>query len=65
MHLKEEITARGLLKQATDEDLFELYDKWGQTLYYWMDPTADSIHLGNFVGFMHALQYMKRWNKFI
>ncbi len=65
MHLKEEITARGLLKQATDEGLFDLYDKGWQTLYVWMDPTADSLHLGNFVGFMHALQYMKRGNKLI
>ncbi|USN55976.1 MAG: tyrosine--tRNA ligase [Candidatus Peribacteria bacterium] len=30
-----------------------------------MDPTADSLHLGNFVGFMHAVQYMKRGNKLI
>jgi tyrosyl-tRNA synthetase len=49
MHLKNEITARGLLKQATNEDLFELYNKGGQTLYVGMDPTADSLHLGNFV----------------
>ncbi len=65
MNLQEEITARGLLKQATDEKLFELYDKGGQTLYVGMDPTADSLHLWNFVWFMHALQYMKRWNKLI
>jgi len=65
MNLQEEITARGLLKQATDDALFDLYDKGGQTLYYGMDPTADSIHLWNFVWFMHALQYMKRGNKFI
>mgnify|MGYP000267867844 CR=1 FL=1 len=45
MNLQQEITARGLLKQATDEKLFDLYDKGGQTLYYGMDPTADSIHL--------------------
>jgi len=65
MNLQQEITARGLLKQATDEKLFDLYDKGGQTLYYGMDPTADSIHLWNFVWFMHALQYMRRGNKFI
>ncbi len=65
MNLKEEIQARWLVKQVTNEDLFELYEKGGQTLYYGMDPTADSLHLGNFVWFMHALQYMKRGNKFI
>lgn len=65
MHLKEELEQRGLLKQATNNDLFDLYDVWGQTFYVWMDPTADSLHLWNFVWFMHALQYMKRWNKLI
>ena len=65
MNLQEEIQARWLLNQATDEALFDLYDKGGQTLYVWMDPTADSLHLGNFVWFMHALQYMKRGNKLI
>ena len=65
MNLQQEITARGLLKQATDEKLFDLYDKGGQTLYVGMDPTADSLHLWNFVWFMHALQYMKRGNKLI
>jgi len=30
-----------------------------------MDPTADSLHLWNFVWYMHALQYMKRGNKLI
>jgi len=65
MNLQQEIEARGILKQATDDSFFELYEKGGQTLYYWMDPSADSLHLGNFVWFMHALQYMKRGNKFI
>ncbi len=63
--LKQELQERWLLKQATDDKLFELYEKWGESLYVWMDPTADSLHLGNFVWFMHALQYMKRGNKLI
>ena len=65
MDLQQELEWRGLLKQATNEKLFELYDAWNQTLYVGMDPTADSLHLWNFVGFMHAVQYMKRWNKLI
>jgi tyrosyl-tRNA synthetase len=45
--------------------VFELYNKGKQTLYYGVDPTADSLHLGNFVGFMHAVQYTKRNNHFV
>lgn len=65
MQLKQELETRGFLKQYTNEKLFEIYDAWGQTLYVWVDPTADSMHLGNFVQFMHAVNYMKRWNKLI
>lgn len=65
MHLKQELERRGLLKQHTHDELFDLYETWGNTFYVGMDPTADSLHLGNFVWFMHALQYMKRGNKLI
>lgn len=65
MQLKEELTARGFLKQVTNEKVFDIYDQWEKTFYIGMDPTADSLHLGNFVGFMHAVQYMKRGNKLI
>jgi len=65
LKLKQELKMRGLLKQYTHEELFDLYEKWGQTLYIGMDPTADSLHLWNFVGFLHAVQYMKRNNKLI
>gem|GEM_PF-5820966 len=34
MNLQQEIEARGILKQATDDSFFELYEKGGQTLYY-------------------------------
>ena len=65
MNLKSELEARGFLHQYTDEKLFDLYDQGDKTLYVGMDPSADSLHLGNFVGFMHAIQYMKRGNKLI
>lgn len=65
MHLKEILMTRGYLKQHTHDDVFDLYEKWGQTLYVGMDPTADSLHFWNFVWFMHALQYMKKGNKLI
>lgn len=65
MHLKAELEARWFLNQYTHEAVFDLYEQGTQTLYRWVDPTADSLHLGNFVGFMHAVQWMKRGNKLI
>lgn len=60
--LKQELEQRGLLNQYTDEALFELYDQGGQKFYFGMDPTADSLHLGNFVNFMNAVHLMRRRN---
>jgi tyrosyl-tRNA synthetase len=65
MHLRQELEQRWFLYQYSHEAVFDLYEQWGQTLYRWCDPTADSLHLGNFVGFMHAVQWMKRGNKLI
>lgn len=65
MQLRDELEARGFLYQFTDEKLFEVYNNGGQTFYFGCDPTADSLHLGNFVVFMNAVNYMKRGNKLI
>lgn len=65
MDLRTRIETRGFLKDYSSEELFKLYEQWGQTLYVWFDPTADSLHLWNFVQFMHALQYGLYWNKII
>lgn len=65
MDLRQELETRGFLKQFTDEKLFDLYENGWEVLYVGVDPTADSMHLWNFVQFMHAVNYMKRWNKLI
>lgn len=65
LSLKEELEARGLLKQSSSDMLFDLYDKGGQTFYIGMDPSADSLTIGNFAMFMTCLQFMKRGNKLI
>lgn len=65
LSLKDELTMRGLLYQTTNEELFAKYDKWGETFYCGFDPTADSLHLGNFIGFMVAIHFMRRWNNYI
>ncbi len=65
MKLREELEARGLVYQFTNEKLFDLYDVWGQKFYCGFDPTADSLQLGNFVSFMTAVNFMKRNNTFV
>jgi len=64
MHLHKELEQRGLLYQFSHEKAFEIYQEWGKNFYCGFDPSADSLTIGNFVPIMHAVQYMKRWNKF-
>ena len=53
----EELKARGLIAQVTDEDEFkELVNNGKATFYIGFDPTADSLHVGHFM----ALCLMKR-----
>ena len=53
----EELQARGLIAQVTDEkEIRELVDNGKATFYIGFDPTADSLHVGHFM----ALCLMKR-----
>ena len=53
----EELKARGLVAQVTDEkEIQELVDNGKATFYIGFDPTADSLHVGHFM----ALCLMKR-----
>ena len=65
MGLKKELEQRWFLYQASSDELFSLYEKWNQTLYCWFDPTADSLHLWNFIGFMASVHFLRRNNKYI
>ena len=57
MGLYEELQARGLIAQVTDEDeIKELVNTGKATFYIGFDPTADSLHVGHFM----ALCLMKR-----
>ncbi len=57
MTVFEELRARGLLAQLTDEkEIRELVDNGKATFYIGFDPTADSLHVGHFM----ALCLMKR-----
>lgn len=57
MTLYEELQARGLIAQVTDEKLIsDLINNGKATFYIGFDPTADSLHVGHFM----ALCLMKR-----
>ena len=57
MQIYEELKARGLIAQVTDEEqVRELINSGKATFYIGFDPTADSLHVGHFM----ALCLMKR-----
>ncbi|MCR4650839.1 MAG: tyrosine--tRNA ligase [Lachnospiraceae bacterium] len=57
MGIYEELVARGLIAQVTDEkEIRELINNGGARFYIGFDPTADSLHVGHFM----ALCLMKR-----
>jgi len=57
MNIFEELQARGLIAQVTDEkEIKELINNGGARFYIGFDPTADSLHVGHFM----ALCLMKR-----
>ncbi|MFI3313854.1 MAG: tyrosine--tRNA ligase, partial [Eubacteriales bacterium] len=57
MKIYEELVARGLIAQVTDEEeIRELVNNGQATFYIGFDPTADSLHVGHFM----ALCLMKR-----
>ena len=57
MKLYDELVARGLIAQVTDEELIsDLINNGKATFYIGFDPTADSLHVGHFM----ALCLMKR-----
>ena len=57
MTIYDELVARGLIVQVTDEkEIKELINNGKATFYIGFDPTADSLHVGHFM----ALCLMKR-----
>ena len=57
MGIYEELVARGLIAQVTDEEkIRKLINNGEATFYIGFDPTADSLHVGHFM----ALCLMKR-----
>lgn len=62
--IKQELEDRGLLYQNSNDKIFELIDAGQANFYCGFDPTADSLHLGNFIGFMVATHIMRRGNTY-
>ena len=57
MKLYDELVARGLIAQVTnEEEIRQMIDNGKATFYIGFDPTADSLHVGHFM----ALCLMKR-----
>ena len=57
MTLYDELVARGLIAQVTDEEeIKELINAGKATFYIGFDATADSLHVGHFM----ALNLMRR-----
>ena len=60
MTVWEELKARGLIAQVTDEDeIKEMVNNGKATFYIGFDPTADSLHVGHFM----ALCLMKQTDR--
>ena len=60
MTLYDELIARGLIAQVTDEEkVKEMINNGKATFYIGFDPTADSLHVGHFM----ALCLMRRMQK--
>ncbi len=52
MKLSQELQERGFIKQFSGESLEEILDGEKRTVYLGVDPTADSIHIGNLTVYM-------------
>ena len=58
MKIYEELVARGLIAQVTnEEEIKNMINEGKATFYIGFDPTADSLHVGHFM----ALCLMKSW----
>jgi len=63
LNLKEELENRGFLHQYTHEQVFDKFDKWWKKFYFWVDCSADSMTIWNFVALQMAIRFMLKWNK--
>jgi tyrosyl-tRNA synthetase len=65
MKLSEILQQRGYVYQHSSETLQEITDGPKRTIYLGVDPTADSIHAGNFVQYMFLRRFADAGHKVI
>ena len=64
MTIYDELKARGLMAQVTDEEeIKELINNGKATFYIGFDPTADSLHVGHFMALMLMRRLQKAGNR--
>ena len=64
MKIYEELTARGLIAQVTDEEeIRDLVNNGKATFYIGFDPTADSLHVGHFMALCLMTRLQMAGNK--
>ena len=60
MQIYDELKARGLIAQVTDEErISKLVNEGKATFYIGFDPTADSLHVGHFIAMMFMAHMQK------
>ena len=60
--LSEELSWRGFVNQTTLADITDL-DRETRTFYYGVDPSANSMHIGNLAGVMMVIHLMRAGHK--
>lgn len=65
MKLSEELRERGFIYQSSHEDIGVILDGPKRTVYLGIDPTADSIHVGNLVPYMLLNRLMQGGHRVI
>lgn len=65
MTLSEILRARGFVYQFSSETLEEITDGDKRTIYLGIDPTAESIHAGNFANYMLLRHFVEAGHKVV
>lgn len=65
MKLSETLRARGFVYQFSSETLEEITDGAPRTVYLGIDPTAESIHAGNFANYMLLRHFVEAGHKVV
>lgn len=65
MTLSETLKERGYAYQFSSEKLEEITDRQKRTVYLGIDPSADSLHIGNLVGLLVLRRFLEDGHKII